>query len=79
MESTAVAEAVFHKRRWAVSAQSEKENIPRTPERCLQLLEKLEKTPERGESRGLKRKQTNITDFYQAKRRVVGKPRKSGE
>lgn len=76
---TAVAEAVPYKRGRAASNNSEKENIPHTPERCLQLLEMLEKTPERGESRGSKRKQTNITDFYQAKRRVVGKPRKSGE
>lgn len=73
------AEIVSHKRRWAASPQREKENIPHTPKRCSQDFEKLEKTPERGESTGIKRKQTNITDFYQAKRRVVGKPRKSGE
>uniref|UniRef100_A0A4W6ELM8 Cyclin-dependent kinase inhibitor domain-containing protein n=1 Tax=Lates calcarifer TaxID=8187 RepID=A0A4W6ELM8_LATCA len=42
-------------------------------------LKDLEKTPEKRENTGLKRKQTNITDFYQAKRRVVGMPRKSGE
>lgn len=78
-DRTAVAEAVPYKRGRAASSNSEKENIPHTPERFLQLLEKLEKTPKRGESRALKRKQTNITDFYQAKRRVVGKPRKSGE
>ncbi|XP_072238291.1 cyclin-dependent kinase inhibitor 1 isoform X1 [Leuresthes tenuis] len=59
--------------------QSEKENIPRTPERCELNLESLEKTPERGENTGLKRKQTNLTDFYQAKKRVVWMPRKSGE
>lgn len=75
---TAVAKVVPYKRGRGASS-NEKENIPHTPERCLQLLEKLEKTPERGEPRGIKRKQTNITDFYQAKRRVVGKPRKSGE
>ncbi|GLD64456.1 cyclin-dependent kinase inhibitor 1-like protein [Lates japonicus] len=64
----------------AEPAQSEKENIPRTPERHGELnLEDLEKTPEKRENTGLKRKQTNITDFYQAKRRVVGMPRKSGE
>ncbi|CAJ1050959.1 cyclin-dependent kinase inhibitor 1 isoform X1 [Xyrichtys novacula] len=62
------------------SRQSRKENIPRTPERCTSYnLEKLEKTPERRRNTGLKRKQTNITDFYQAKRRVVGMPLKSGE
>ncbi|CAL8336983.1 unnamed protein product [Lota lota] len=37
----------------------------------------MEKTPEKDENFKLKRKQTNITDFYQAKRRVVGTPRKS--
>ncbi|XP_074491020.1 cyclin-dependent kinase inhibitor 1 isoform X1 [Sebastes fasciatus] len=56
--------------------QSVKENIPCSPQRCV--LD-LEKTPESRENTGLKRKQTNITDFYQAKRRVVGMPRKSGE
>ncbi|XP_026205840.1 cyclin-dependent kinase inhibitor 1 isoform X1 [Anabas testudineus] len=59
--------------------QSDKENIPHTPERCARHLRSLEKTPERGENTGVKRKQTNITDFYQAKRRVVWMPRKSGE
>lgn len=78
-DSTAVEEVVSHKRGWGASPRSEKENIPRTPKRYLLDLENLEKTPERGESTGTKRKQTNITDFYQAKRRVVGKPRKSGE
>ncbi|KAG7493456.1 cyclin-dependent kinase inhibitor 1-like isoform X2 [Solea senegalensis] len=61
------------------SPPCDKENIPRTPERCLLNLKNLEITPERRENTGLKRKQTNITDFYQAKRRVVGTPRKSGE
>ncbi|XP_049895138.1 cyclin-dependent kinase inhibitor 1 isoform X1 [Epinephelus moara] len=61
------------------SLQKEKENIPLSPERCSFNLENLEKTPEKRENTGLKRKQTNITDFYQAKRRVVGMPRKSGE
>uniref|UniRef100_A0A667WFV9 Cyclin dependent kinase inhibitor 1A n=2 Tax=Myripristis murdjan TaxID=586833 RepID=A0A667WFV9_9TELE len=60
-------------------SQSEKENIPRTPERCVLKLENLEKTPEKVENTGVKRKQTNITDFYQAKRRVVWMPRKSGQ
>lgn len=77
-DSAAVGEVLSRKRGWAASPQSEKENIPRTPKRCSPDLENLEKTPERGVSTG-KRKQTNITDFYQAKRRVVGKPRKSGE
>lgn len=58
-------------------SDSDKENTPHSPERCTFNLEKLEKTPDR--QQGIKRKQTNITDFYQAKRRVVGKPRKSGE
>lgn len=60
-------------------SQSEKENIPRTPERCAFKLENLEKTPEKVENTGLKRKQTNITDFFQAKRRVVWMPRKSSQ
>ncbi|XP_014853401.1 PREDICTED: cyclin-dependent kinase inhibitor 1-like [Poecilia mexicana] len=55
-------------------ARLEKENIPQTPEKW-----DLEKTPEKGDKAVLKRKQTNITDFYQAKRRVVWMPRKSGE
>ncbi|XP_040889545.1 cyclin-dependent kinase inhibitor 1 isoform X2 [Toxotes jaculatrix] len=59
--------------------EKEKENIPGTPERFALNLENLEKTPERRENAGAKRKQTNITDFYQAKRRVVWMPRKSGE
>ncbi|XP_026162324.1 cyclin-dependent kinase inhibitor 1 isoform X1 [Mastacembelus armatus] len=71
--------AVTPKRGRVEPPRSEKENIPHTPERCALNLEKLEKTPEKSENSGLKRKQTNITDFYQAKRRVVGKPRKSGE
>ncbi|KAK5872417.1 hypothetical protein PBY51_013124 [Eleginops maclovinus] len=55
---------------------SEKENIRCSPERCELHPEK---TPERREDTGLKRKQTNITDFYQSKRRFVWTPRKSGE
>ncbi|KAM9444324.1 cyclin-dependent kinase inhibitor 1 isoform 1-T1 [Clarias gariepinus] len=43
-----------------------KEDVPTTPESC-------DRTPHT-----LKRKQTNITDFYQAKRRVVT-TRKSGQ
>lgn len=89
-------------RGWAPS--QEKENIPCSPGRCPLDMGSLEKTPEKRESTGLKRKQTNITgtgtstgtrahsrccasaklplhpaDFYQAKRRVVWMPRKSGE
>lgn len=63
----------------AEPAQSEQKNIPRTTERCALNLENLEKTPEKSENTGMKRKQTNITDFYQSKRRVIGMPRKSGE
>ncbi|KAM3622389.1 uncharacterized protein V6R79_024119 [Siganus canaliculatus] len=59
--------------------ESEKENIPCLPERYAIKLENREKTSEGRENTGLKRKQTNITDFYQAKRKVVGMPRKSGE
>lgn len=44
-----------------LSASSEKENIPRSPERCPSDMGSLEKTPEKRQSRGLKRKQTNIT------------------
>ncbi|XP_070815077.1 cyclin-dependent kinase inhibitor 1 isoform X1 [Chaetodon trifascialis] len=58
---------------------NEKENIPCSPKRCAVDQENLEKTPVRRENTGLKRKQTNITDFYQAKRRVVWMPHKSGE
>lgn len=71
-----VEAAVYPKAGRVGPSESEKENILRTPERCTY---NLEKTPEKRESTGLKRKQTNITDFYQAKRRVVGMPRKSGE
>ncbi|XP_013861799.1 cyclin-dependent kinase inhibitor 1 isoform X2 [Austrofundulus limnaeus] len=67
------------KRARAASPESEKENIPQTPENRLLNLEDVEKTPEKGDRTGLKRKQTNITDFYQAKRRIVWMPRKSGE
>lgn len=58
------------------SKSSEKENIPCSPDRHVR---DVEKTPEKRENTGLKRKQTNITDFFQAKRRMVGMPRKSGE
>ncbi|XP_070702339.1 cyclin-dependent kinase inhibitor 1 [Pempheris klunzingeri] len=71
--------AVTPKRGRVGLAESEKENIPCTPEKCAFNLENMEKTPGRRESGGLKRKQTNITDFYPAKRKMVGMPRKSGE
>ncbi|KAG7477623.1 hypothetical protein MATL_G00071560 [Megalops atlanticus] len=67
----------------SAAAQSGKENIPRTPNRDSLKPQSLEKTPEKTQSNNqsnkLKRKQTNITDFYQAKRRVVATPRKSGQ
>ncbi|XP_066527791.1 cyclin-dependent kinase inhibitor 1 [Hoplias malabaricus] len=66
---------------------SGKENItPGTPEKSHtntnisqvhSVLLDLEKTPVKQHT--LKRKQSNITDFYQAKRRVVATPRKSGQ
>ncbi|XP_034389191.1 cyclin-dependent kinase inhibitor 1 isoform X2 [Cyclopterus lumpus] len=56
--------------------EREKENTPCSPERCTV---NQDNTPGRREDTGLKRRQTNLTDFYQAKRRVVGMPRKSGE
>ncbi|XP_072308978.1 cyclin-dependent kinase inhibitor 1 [Eucyclogobius newberryi] len=70
---------VFHKGGRAESPQSDKEYIPHSPERCFMDLEKFERTPEQGESTGLKRKQLLLIYFYQAKRRVVEQPRKSGE
>ncbi|KAF4097156.1 cyclin-dependent kinase inhibitor 1 [Onychostoma macrolepis] len=54
-----------------------KENVPRTPERFSIVPQDVEKTPEKRTD--LKRKQTNITDFYQAKKRMVATPRKSGQ
>lgn len=71
-----VSEVVYSKAGRVGPSESEKENILRTPER---YTHKLERSPEGRENTGLKRKQTNITDFYQAKRRVVWMPRKSGE
>ncbi|XP_048037857.1 cyclin-dependent kinase inhibitor 1 isoform X1 [Megalobrama amblycephala] len=59
------------------SSDTQKENIPRTPERFSSVPEDIEKTPEKRSE--LKRKQTNITDFYQAKKRLVATPRKSGQ
>ncbi|KAK2906501.1 hypothetical protein Q8A67_005486 [Cirrhinus molitorella] len=54
-----------------------KENIPRTPEKFSVVPQGVEKTPEKRTE--LKRKQMNITDFYQAKKRLVATPRKSGQ
>ncbi|XP_024124945.1 cyclin-dependent kinase inhibitor 1 isoform X2 [Oryzias melastigma] len=64
------------KRRRAEVPQREKENIPLVPKK---RSFNVEKTPQKEEKGGMKRKQTNITDFYQAKRRVVLMPQKSGE
>ncbi|KAJ8258819.1 hypothetical protein COCON_G00178310 [Conger conger] len=63
----------------AKSGQTDKENTPRTPTRCKAQPQNLEVTPEKKPSQILKRKQTNITDFYQVKRRVANSPRKSGQ
>ncbi|XP_016386913.1 cyclin-dependent kinase inhibitor 1-like isoform X2 [Sinocyclocheilus rhinocerous] len=54
-----------------------KENVPRTPKRYSVLPQNVEKTPEKRTE--LKRKQTNITDFYLAKKRGVATPHKSGQ
>lgn len=53
--------AVKPKKRRLESPESEKENVPCLPERCPLKLEDWQKTPEKRESTGLKRKQTNIT------------------
>ncbi|XP_068598804.1 cyclin-dependent kinase inhibitor 1 isoform X2 [Brachionichthys hirsutus] len=63
----------------AGGAGGEKESVPYSREKCGFKMESPEETPRREANTGLKRKQTSITDFYQAKRRVVGMPRKSGE
>uniref|UniRef100_A0A1A8DEW8 Cyclin-dependent kinase inhibitor 1A n=1 Tax=Nothobranchius kadleci TaxID=1051664 RepID=A0A1A8DEW8_NOTKA len=67
------------KRGRVVVPEREKENFPQTLEKCSLSLENMETTSETEDKSGMKRKQTNITDFYQAKRRVVWLPRKSGE
>ncbi|KAL2090534.1 hypothetical protein ACEWY4_012797 [Coilia grayii] len=88
VEPTSLSEAAVSTETGSTSAgaapspvQSGKENVPGTPERNTNSLRDLERTPEKrsANSNMLKRKQTNITDFYQAKRRVVGTPRKSGQ
>ncbi|KAG9353103.1 hypothetical protein JZ751_017679 [Albula glossodonta] len=43
------------------SGLTNKENIPRTPERCTTKAQHLEMTPEKEQCQTLKRKQTNIT------------------
>ncbi|XP_060766754.1 cyclin-dependent kinase inhibitor 1 isoform X2 [Neoarius graeffei] len=53
------------------ASELKKEDLPETPEQCDGISHTAEKQT-------LKRKQTNITDFYQAKRRVVT-TRKSGQ
>ncbi|XP_076857222.1 cyclin-dependent kinase inhibitor 1 isoform X2 [Brachyhypopomus gauderio] len=55
----------------------EKENVPRTPEKHISPSQSLEKTPDK--TRTLKRKQTNITDYYKIKQHIVETPRKSGQ
>ncbi|XP_061148159.1 cyclin-dependent kinase inhibitor 1 [Syngnathus typhle] len=68
---------VHPKRVRAGPPENEKENIPENKsEKCPF---NMERTPRKMENGGLKRRQTNITDFYQTKRRVVGMPLKSSE
>lgn len=43
------------------TSQSEKKNVPRTPEKYSGNFQNLEKTPGKGENNTLKRKQTNLT------------------
>jgi len=56
----------------AVNSSPQKESILRAPQRCVFNHKNLEKSPEKekDENGKLKRKQTNITDFYPAKRSV---------
>ncbi|XP_077385789.1 cyclin-dependent kinase inhibitor 1 isoform X2 [Festucalex cinctus] len=68
--------AVSPKRAKAGPPDNEKENIPEN--KLERRPYTAEKTPRKKENTGLKRRQTNITDFYQAKRRVVEMPLKSG-
>ncbi|KAL4658547.1 cyclin-dependent kinase inhibitor 1-like isoform X1 [Arapaima gigas] len=63
----------------ADDTQRSKEPVPCIPERCSIMSQNLENMPEARQNHGVKRKQTNITDFYQAKRRAVSTPRKSGQ
>ncbi|KAL0978405.1 hypothetical protein UPYG_G00170050 [Umbra pygmaea] len=58
-------------------SQCGKESPPCTPEKYTAKLQDVETTPDK--ENGLKRKQTDLTDFYQAKKRVVDTPRKSGQ
>lgn len=57
----AVERAVMPKAGRVESLQSGKENVPCSPEKFELNLKSLEKTPEKVEPTGLKRKQTNIT------------------
>ncbi|XP_034143020.1 cyclin-dependent kinase inhibitor 1 [Esox lucius] len=69
---------------WVGLSHCGRENISCTPVKYRGNCHNLEETPEKEENKnsnenGLKRKQTNLTDFYQSKKRVVGTPRKSGQ
>ncbi|KAM9814008.1 cyclin-dependent kinase inhibitor 1 [Neosynchiropus ocellatus] len=68
-----------HHKGGRAAALREKENIPENTDNLVSNLKNGERTPKKENKSGLKRKQTNITDFYQAKRRMVMMPRKSGE
>lgn len=59
--------------------QNDKENIPSVPNRNTLSAKNFERSPVKGEKAGTKRKQTNLTDFYQTKRRVVWIAHKSAE
>lgn len=63
-EGQRVAEAAVTPKKGRVQPQNDKENIPCSPERIARCIEKVEKTPEKRENRGLKRKQTNITGTH---------------
>ncbi|KAJ7999105.1 hypothetical protein DPEC_G00211960 [Dallia pectoralis] len=65
-----------------VGRPCDRENIYCTPDKYRVSPHNLEKTLDKEENVNencLKRKQTNLTDFYQAQKRVVGMPRKSGQ
>lgn len=59
-------------------SKSGKEKIPCTNKRYTVNPQNLEKIPEMEGNEKLKRNQTIITDFYQAKRRAVETPQKLG-
>ncbi|KAM8867328.1 cyclin-dependent kinase inhibitor 1 isoform 1-T1 [Synchiropus picturatus] len=77
--TTRAVGAAGHHKAGRAAALREKENIPENTDNHVSNLKIGERTPKRENHSGLKRKQTNITDFYQAKRRMVMMPRKSGE